>query len=190
MGMIRLLGVLLALSGLAACGTAGGSTPMIPEPYSSRTVKLDVKDVTVVKAFDTTSWSAGDRMTSDRLIDGIGAWARSRLAPAGPSGSAKVIVQNASIGEQVQRVQTSALTMDRVTVIDGIVDVRIEAIDRRTSRVAFSDVVVRRQATTSAGSPPEERERIRADMARDMMREMDDRLDGEVRRRMGSVILP
>ncbi len=190
MGVPKLLSAVLIVTSLAACETPMQPTtgPVVPTPQANA-LQVDVADVQVLQAFDSSSWAAAEQAFASRMVDGMRTWAGARMVPVGRSGTVKLIVQNASIGERVQRVQTGPVSMERVAVYDGILDLRVEAVDRQTMRTGFADATVRRQRTAPVGTPPYERDRIWSEMATEMLSEVDAALPVEIQRRMPQMVL-
>jgi hypothetical protein len=190
MSILRALTAVLAVIGVAACETAAITPAGSDVPAYTFTTKLDVANISTVQAFDTSTWRPAERMFADRLVSAVGAWSNSRLKAVGSAGAAKVIVQNASVGEQVQRQQTGPTSMAPVTVYDGVLEVKVEAADRRSGRVGTAEATVRRQQSVPGTVTPEQRDQIWSDMARDMLNELDTKLPPQVKTRLGYLVVP
>jgi len=188
MKTLRLVLGALILFGLAACETPQQPTTTITQPVYGAPIKLDVAAIEVQRGFSTAGWAAAEQSFADKLLDGVDTWARTRLVAVGRTGSAKVIVQNASVGERVLRRQNSATTMERVKQYDGVVSVKIDAIDRATMRTGFADATVSRSRTMPIKTSVAKRNRTWNDMAYDMLKELDSTLGAIVKKRMPRLI--
>ncbi len=182
MTIVRVLAAAVTVFGLAACEVGPMKPAASDIPAYTFTTKLDVANVAPVQGFDSATLTPAERSFADRLVSAVGAWANSRLKPVGKAGTAKVVVRNASIAEQVQGQQGR--------LYESVLDVRVEAVDPRSNQPVAAEARVTSRRSAPGTVTPEQREQLWAEMARDMVNDLDAKLPPQVRSKLGNLVVP
>ena len=178
-GHLRVLGALALLS---ACASPASEAPPWPPgpsyPGAENVVQLDVANIEVYPV------AAVDPNAALDLRDAVADWARSYLVPVGPSGRARIYINDAVVRERVLRTAASGT----VRQYDGLVHVRIDVTDRGTQSVGFAGASASRSEVMPYDLDPWERDRRLTAMADAMLIDLEERLTSDIQTRLGRFI--
>lgn len=175
-GRLRVLGTLALLT--ACASPASEPPPWSPGssyPGPGNVVQLDVANIEVYPVAASTPDAALD------LRGAVADWARNYLVPVGPSGRARVYINDAVVRERVLRTATSGT----VRQYDGLVHVRIDVTDRETQSAGFAGASASRSESMPYDLDPWERDRRLTAMADAMLIDLEGRLRSDIQTRLG-----
>ncbi len=175
----RVFFVLMALTGLAACGTPGAvpAPPMATPP--GPIFQLDVAQVRIV---------APPSASADEPVDMVAMvtnWFRDRLRAVGSSGTAKVTIHSALIHEQtLRKVASGGTTFERYRQFQGRLAVQVDVTDPSRQRFGFAKGDAARDRTAPADIGEDQRRAIWYAMADDMLRDLNADLELNIQKRL------
>lgn len=178
---LKVLGTLILLS--ACASPASEPPPWTPGPGPSypgpgNVVQLEVANIEVYPV------AAADPNAALDLRDAVADWARSYLVPVGPSGRARVYINDAVVHERVLRTARSGT----VRQYDGLIHVRVDVTDRGTQSAGFAGASASRSETAPYDLDPYERDRFLTRMADAMLLDLEQRLTSDIQTRLGRFI--
>jgi len=180
----RLAFVMVALAVLAGCA-APAATPayQAQPPAGGEVFRLDVAEVLVTRA------TVADRTAAIDMTDAVDAWLRRHLVPVGASGRVEAVINNAAVREAIlRRTAPGGTSFERIRQFDGLVDVRLDAIDRTTQRVGFAAGSGSRGQAVPFDTPQRDLEVLANGMADALMIDLQQSLGADIRRRMGRFV--
>lgn len=182
----HLLIVAAAVCGLAACQT---TTPPQATPQISfagkAPIALNVGQLEIVPEYQPSA----KRPNVEHLMPlspeaATVRWAQERLHPMGRSGTARVVIRDASVVEvplKTEKGFTGLFKEEQAERYDAILDVAIQIQDER--HLTQADVVARatRSRTVPEGVTLNERDRILNEITETLIRDIDSQIDGLIR---------
>jgi len=192
------------LGGLAApfvVGLAGCNTPVSIPVYPDITFqhkppfRLDVRSVEVIETASTAPVEPPDRDIRYALpvspLAAMQNWARDRLVPAGPAGTAQVsITENRFVETPLDKTTgiQGLFTVDQSERYEGSMSVRIDIVGHPT-RSGFVEARAAASRTVPEDYSYNQRERVLYDMVVAMTKALDERLDQEIREKLWAFVV-
>ena len=190
---VRLSVLLAGLLLLAACGSAPPRA--FPElTFSDQPpIGFDVARIEIVQRYQPAlSEPYVDHLFPQRPAAVIRRWAEDRLAARGATGTATLIIQDASVTEEVLARQPGfrgLVTIEQSERYEANFTVRLEVDDPAGRRSGYADVEARRDITTPENASLAEREQTWFELTEDTIRDLDARFDREVHQGLAEFIV-
>lgn len=179
--------LMMVLFGLGACDTPPKRSTFPELTFQHLApIRLDVARIEVVEAYPAS--------TEDARVEqqfptppGVAAahWARDRLQAAGPDGTARFTVLEASV-TQVPLPRTTGITgvvtIDQSDRYDAVLKVRLELVNRNGMQTGQISAEARESATAAEDLSLNDRERLWFEMTKRLM----DRLNAELEKQIGA----
>lgn len=183
--MVARVSVLLAgLLVLAGCGSA--PPRVFPElTFADRSpITLDVARIEIEQRFQPALADPYvDHLFPQQPAAVVRRWAGERLAARGDSGTATLIIQDASVTEEVLAREPGLrglVTIEQSERYDARLAVRLEIDDPARRRSGFAEVQAQRWMTTAENVSLAEREQAWFELTEKAVRDLDARFEQEV----------
>jgi len=193
MRLIRPLGVAAATLALAlsvtACHNSGPPSQNSPQiSFADRTpFRLNVAEVQVVWEYQPPGRLPNvDQQMALPPGSAIVRWAQDRLRPVGQagSGSARVVIRDASVVEvplRVDRSLSGSFKNEQEMRYDGTLQIAIEIKDARQITVADVTAAAQRSRSVAEDLTLNQRDRVLFDISEDLARDIDRQMDQLIR---------
>lgn len=183
--------ITLRLSMLLTALLVLGGCPSAPSRISSEItfadrepIRLDVANIEIVQRFQPALADPFvDHLFPQEPAAVIRRWAQDRLAAAGTSGTATLIIQEASVKEDILPRNPGLqglVTIEQSERYEARYVVRIEIVQPATGRTGSADVLAVRSITAPENASLADRERIWFTLTEDTARDLDARFEQEV----------
>jgi len=191
-GNLRTKTVLIAILALAALGACSSlpPQPIYPEitykhlpPYRMNAARIEIVDNYV----PPLTADHVEHLSPIAPAALLRRWAEDRFVAAGSSGVVRVIIEDASIAEQVYRTNqelTDLVTTERAGLYTARAAVRIQMLDDYGNSQAYVAAKAERSRTIPEGLTLREREEILFQMTDDMVKD----LNGTIEPRIGEYL--
>jgi hypothetical protein len=192
---MKLRALLLSVAvGLALTGCSSDPRPVYPEiTYAGQPpIALDVATVEVVDAYRPPLQAPNvDHLFPVSLSEVVGRWAKDRLRAVGADGTARLVVEDASVVQHdlpVRKGVTGLITTDQEARFDGRLAARLEIVKAGGLASGFVEAEARRSQTVAEGVSLEDRDKIFFRMAEHMAKDLDRELEAGVRQHLAPFI--
>ena len=184
---LRAVVSVLALGLLTACASPAPqptttSYPVI-QPTAGDVLKLDVAEIQIVKAYAPPRVAPHiEHLLPFDLSDMVANWALDRLKAVGTTGTARVVILNASMREAIRRTESGAMSFKRNRLYEGALQVRVDVTDPQTQRAGFAKGAAASSRMVAVKISKAKRNRVWNEMTREMLNGLDASLEPDIKR--------
>jgi hypothetical protein len=186
--------LLLSLPLLAGCAQGPGNVPAGGPAYGALPpIVLDVAGIEVVDQYRAPRAKPNvEHLVALAPAQAVRGWVAERLRANGSAGSARVMIKDASIQEvELPRTQgiKGMFTRDQAQRYDARIQVEVMGQSPRNNFNGFASATVTRSVTVAEDISVAGREAVLAGLVRQLMDDLNARLDPEIRHDLAAIVL-